>query len=134
MTEKQLTLQKIQHIANVIDIVKGSATAKDIDGKAIYWLGRLRDYCTPVMKQIEDANTELIKKYTITDNGDGTRKINSEKYSIAYKKLVEEEKETIKMPEFKASQFFIGEKSMVPTEFWQIMTEHIEIDLDWMKE
>jgi hypothetical protein len=133
MIEKTLTLQEIQNIAGVIDQVKKHDGSKELDGKAIYWLGRLRDWCSPILEKIQETSNEFIIKRTIKKNPDGSRKINHEDYSNDIKKLMSE-KETIKFPEFKASQFVKDEDSLVPTEFWQIMSEHIEIDVDWMKE
>lgn len=133
MIEKQLTLQQIQDIAAIIDDVKKNDDSKDLEVKPLYWLGRLRDWCTPILDRIQESSNTLINKHTIKKNPNGTRNINQEEFGLAMKKLLSET-ETIKIPILKASMFMKEDKSLVSTSFWQIMTPHIEIDVDWMKE
>lgn len=142
---KSLTLRKIQKIANTIDFMKGSV---DKEGKEIvpnyttkwdastqYWMGRLRQFCEPITTKITDTRNELIKKYgTKNDKGGYDFKgDNDDAFNEEIKNLLDTE-ETIRFPEFKASQFVKMkdkkvEEALVPIDFWETFYSVIKMDI-----
>ena len=137
--KKELPLREIQQISNAIDDLKNpticdQAKVQEIDAYGRYWVGRLRQWCEPKVRSIEDTRNGIMMKHTFSINPDGTRQINMEKATFEIKDMLEKT-DILKFPKLKASTFVSKDKSksLVPISFWEAMTNHIELDVDWME-
>lgn len=143
--KKSLPLREVQKIHNLIDLMKGKydKDGKEIspnytlkwDGSTIYWMGRLAQFCEPMVKKIQDTRDTLIKSFgTKNDEGNYAFKDgNDELFNEAIKKLLDT-KESIRFPEFKASAFVKKkdnkiEEMLVPIDFWTVFSNYITMDI-----
>lgn len=148
----KLERREIQQIANLIDSMKGqfgrseTGATQEItpnytimwDGTVMYWMGRVRSWCSPVIKKTQETRDSLLIKHgkKIKDSNQ-YELVDSEAFEKEVKELLDE-KETIRFIKFKASDFAKKEKDtfkqLVPIEFWEIMTPYLEMDIKEFQE
>lgn len=131
--KKTLTLREIQKIANTIDLMKRGSYPDKWDASTQYWMGRLRDFCEPIINRISETRDTLVRAHG-TKNEHGNYDINDQEiFSLAIKALLDTE-DTIRFPEFKASAFVKMKDSkvietLVPIDFWETFAKHIDVDV-----
>lgn len=133
-SKKELSLRTIQKIANTIDLMKNLAFPEKWDASTQYWMGRLRNFCEPIVNRITETRDNLVRAHGVK-NDKGTYSIKDEEaFNLAVKALLDTQ-DTIRFPEFKASAFVKMkdkkvEESLVPIDFWEVFSDHIEMDVE----
>lgn len=142
--KKTLTLREIQRISNTITFLKGST---DKDGKEIvpnyiakwdastqYWMGRLSNFCEPIVNRISETRDNLVRKHGRKLDKGGYEILDDEAFNAEIKALLDGT-DTIRFPEFKTSAFVKMKdkkviETLVPIDFWETFSRYIETDVE----